>query len=51
MTRTSISPSSALAAVRADCTVADRPPERLMQTTESAPASAGGSELLLEAPG
>ena len=50
-TRTSRSPRSALAAFWADCIVADRSEERLMQTTASAPASCWRRKAASNLPG
>ena len=50
-TCTGRSPAIAVAAVRADCIVADRPEERLMHTTASAPAAAWRRNAASNLPG
>jgi hypothetical protein len=50
-TCTGSSPASAVAALRADCMVAERPEERLMHTTASAPAAACRRKAASKAPG
>ena len=51
ITRTSISPSKALAAFCADCIVAESSLDRLMQTTASAPSAAALRNASSNAPG